>query len=75
MRTRSVTDFIIMRKKLFITRNYVLRVIASFVNETKRNIITRNFQLNETDEITIQRVFPRLNPCFQVGFPAEFRYA
>ncbi len=29
-----------MRKKLFITRNYVLRVIATIKNETKRNVIT-----------------------------------
>jgi hypothetical protein len=33
------------------TRNYVLRVIASFENET------HNFQLDETGETTIQRVF------------------
>jgi hypothetical protein len=46
-----------MRKKLFITRNYVLCVIATFDNEMKRNIITRNFQLNKTGETTIQRVF------------------
>jgi hypothetical protein len=58
MRNRSVTDFVITRKKLFITRNYVLRVIASFVNETKLNVITRNFQLNETGETTIQGSFP-----------------
>jgi hypothetical protein len=45
-----------MRKKLFITRNYVLRVIASFEDKTKRNVITRNFQLNETSKTTIQRV-------------------
>ncbi len=67
-------DFIITRKKLFITQNYMLRLIASFVNETKRKVITRNFQLKETGETTIQRAFPHLNPCFQVWFPAEFRY-
>jgi hypothetical protein len=33
-------------------RNYVLRIIANFENETKLNVITRNFQLNETGEIT-----------------------
>jgi hypothetical protein len=46
-----------MHKKLFITRNYVLCVIAGFVIETKRNVIPRNFQLNKNDESTIQRVF------------------
>jgi hypothetical protein len=75
MRNRGVTDFVITRKKLFITRNYVLREIASFENETKRNVITHNFQLNKTDETTIQKIFSTLNPCFQVGFPVEFRYA
>ncbi len=73
-RNRSALDFVITRKKLFSTRIYVLRVIASFENETKRNVITCNFQLKETGETTTQRVFPHLNPCFQVGFPAEFRY-
>jgi hypothetical protein len=34
----------------------------------------RNFQLNETGKTTIQRVSSILNPCFQVGFPAEFCY-
>jgi hypothetical protein len=53
MRNRSVTDFVISRKKLFITRNYALRVIASFENETKRNVITLKFQLIETGETTI----------------------
>ncbi len=52
-RNRSVMDFVILHKKLFITRNYVLCVIAGFVNETKRNVIPRNFQLNENDESTI----------------------
>jgi hypothetical protein len=42
-RNRSVTDFVVTRKKLFLTQNYVLRVIASFENETKRNVFTRNF--------------------------------
>ncbi len=56
-RSRNVTDFVITSKKLFITWNYVLRVIASFENETKRSVITRNFQLNETGETTIQKVF------------------
>jgi hypothetical protein len=63
-RNRSVTDFVITRKKLFITRNYVLRVIASFENETKRNVITRNFQLNETGETTILRVFSTFESLF-----------
>jgi hypothetical protein len=57
-------DSVITRKKLFITRNYVLRVIASFVNETKRNVIMRNFQLNETGETTIQRVFSTFKSLF-----------
>ncbi len=57
MGNRSVTDFDITRKKLFIMWNYVLHIIASFENETKCNIITRDFQLNETGETTIQRVF------------------
>ncbi len=39
-------DFVIKRKKLFIMQNYVLRIIAGFENETKQNVITRNFQLN-----------------------------
>jgi hypothetical protein len=38
-------------------QKYVLRVIASFEDEMKRNVITRNFQLNETGATTIQRVF------------------
>jgi hypothetical protein len=50
-------DFVITRQKLFIVRNYVLRVIASFENETKRKVITRNFQMNEIGEKTIQRLF------------------
>ncbi len=56
-------------------QNYVLRVIASFENKTKRNVITRNFQLNETGKTTWQRVFSIFKSCFQVGCPAEFRYA
>jgi hypothetical protein len=44
-----------MLKRLFITWNHVLRVIASFENE--RDVIMRNFQLNETGETAIQRVF------------------
>jgi hypothetical protein len=43
-------------------RNYVLRVIASFENETKRNVITCNFQLNETGETTIKGYFPQYKP-------------
>jgi hypothetical protein len=39
------------------TQNYVLREIASSKNETKRKVITPNFQLNETSETTMQRVF------------------
>jgi hypothetical protein len=60
---------------MFITRNCVLRVIDSFENETKHNVITRKFQLIETGETTYRGYFPHLNPCFQVGFAAEFRYA
>jgi hypothetical protein len=45
-------------------RNYVLRVIASFVNKTKRNVIKHNFQLNETGETTIQRVFSTFKSLF-----------
>ncbi len=53
-------DFVITHKKLFITGNYMLRVIASFENETKCKVITNNFPLNETE-----RVFSTiLNPCF-----------
>jgi hypothetical protein len=63
-RNRSVTDFAITRKKLFITRNNVLRIIASFIKETKRNVITRNFQLNETGEKTMQRVFSTFKSLF-----------
>jgi hypothetical protein len=63
-RNRSVTDFVITRKKLFITRNYVLRVIARYDNETKHNVITRNFQLNETGETTIQRIFSTFKSLF-----------
>ncbi len=68
-----------MRKKLFITRNYVLRVIASFVNKTKRNVITRNFQLNETGETTTQRVFSTFKSLFSSrvssGIPLRVNYA
>jgi hypothetical protein len=70
---------IITRKKLFITRNYVLRIIASFVNEMKRNVITRNFRLNETDETTIQRVFSTFKSLFSTrvssGIPLHVNYA
>jgi hypothetical protein len=68
-----------MRKKLFITRNYGLRVIASFVNETKRSIITHNFQLNEIGETTIQRVFSKFKSLFSSrvssGIPLRVNYA
>ncbi len=39
-------DFVITHKKLFITQNYMLRVITSLENETERYVIMRNFQLN-----------------------------
>ncbi len=72
-------DFIITCKKLFISRNYVLRIIASFENETKRNIITRNFQLNETGETTIQMVFYTFKSLFSSrvssGIPLPVNYA
>jgi hypothetical protein len=42
----------------------VLRVIASYDNETKHNEITRNFQLKETGETTIQRVFSTFKSLF-----------
>jgi hypothetical protein len=64
MRNRSVTDFVITHKKLFITRKYVLSVIASFENVTKRNVTTRNFQLNETGETAIQRIFYTFKSLF-----------
>jgi hypothetical protein len=61
------------------TRNYVLRVIASFENETKRNVITRNFQLNETSKTTIQRVFSTFISLFSIrvssGIPLRVKYA
>ncbi len=41
-------DFVITHKKLFITRNYMLRIIASFENEMKHKVIMHNVQLNET---------------------------
>ncbi len=45
--------------------NYVLRIIASIENETKHNILMHNFQLNETGETTIQRLFSTiLAPVF-----------
>ncbi len=74
-RNRSVMDFIITCKKLFITRNYVLRIIASFKNKTKRNVITRNCQLNETGETNIQKVFSTFKSLFSSRVSAEFRYA
>ncbi len=42
----------------------MLRVIASFENEKKRNVITRNFQLNETGETTTQREFYTFKSLF-----------
>ncbi len=42
----------------------MLCVIASFENEIKRNVITSNFQLNETGETTIQRVFYTFKSLF-----------
>ncbi len=58
----------------------MLRVRASFVNETKRNVITRNFQLNETGETTIQRVFSTIKSPFSRsrvsnGIPLCVKYA
>ncbi len=57
----------------------MLHVIASFVNETKRNVITRNFQLNETGETTIQRVFSTFKSLFSSrvssGIPLHVNYA
>jgi hypothetical protein len=75
-------DFVITLKKLFITQNYVLLILASFENKTKSNIITGHFQLNETGKTTIQRVFLTIEtPAFtswirirQVVFPVEFRF-
>ncbi len=63
-------------------RNNMLRLTACFENKTKRKVITRNFQMNETSETTIQMVFSTIQtPAFtswirmrQVGFPEEFRY-
>jgi hypothetical protein len=78
-RNISVWDFVITRKTLFITRNYVLCVIASFENETKRNVITCNFQLNETDETTTQRVFDTFKSLFSgrvsSGIPLRGNYS
>jgi hypothetical protein len=60
-------------------RNYVLRVIESFVNELKRNVITHIFWLNETGETTIQRVFSTFKSLFSSrdssGIPLRVNYA
>jgi hypothetical protein len=60
-------------------RNYVLRIIASFENKTKRNVITGNFQLNETGETTIQNVFYTFKSLFSsrvsIGILLRVNYA
>ncbi len=57
----------------------MLNVIASFDYETKHYVISRNFQLNETGETTIQRVFSTFKSLFSSrvssGIPLRINYA